>query len=635
MGKQGKRGKERSKDLLKTTDTISILTPTVQKREGCMFILAKCINKQTCLSKISQWVIVSGDREWNRIDFDNMITNLETVVPKHIAITGCYLDSDIALKMGKEFVTTDYEAIGYLRNVSNMISTGEILVCMDDDDYYPPIRVEHAVRSLKKSNKLIAGCSNHIMYDTDLNYVFQFKRFGLNHSINNVLAYKKEYITNGNQYVSTKRYAEEVDFLNNFSSSMIQLEPTKSVVQMCHANNTYNKRHLVVGNAWVEDDKKSLFKISSVPYRYVPLSILDEYKEALGYCCNEVSEYDIVYYTGVGAPNWSPYETALGGSEQAVKHLAESWTKLGYKVAIYGDFTPDVTKTSIENNNGGVYLNYKNFRCSLKYKKLILWRYYGIHPAICWDLKADKIILDIHDNIPFHKSCIENMNKVSSIVLRSKSHLQRMFEIHKHNSEFKNKIVIIPNGVRISKFICPENTSRSPYRFCWCSCYKRGLANILVWIWPIIKKFEPSAEFHVYYGMNSVRDKTFKDYMTKLLSQPGVIDHGRQDVDTIIKEKHTSTFHLYYSKTNCETDCISLRESACAGCVPIISKYSVFEERDGIHLEGDPNNEEDMRKIGLEIIDLMRDHHKVEKIRNSFIGKETSWAQIAQLWETV
>lgn len=632
MGKQGKRVKNRSNEL-KTTDTISILTPTVKKREKCMFILAKCINKQTYISKISQWVIVSGDKEWNAIDFNNMIANLRNIVPKHVVLTGLYLDSESALKMGTQFVTTDYEAIGYLRNVSNMISTSDFLVCMDDDDYYPPIRVEHAVVSLKKSNKLVAGCSNHIMYDTDLNTVFQFKRFHMNHSINNVLAYKREYIVSGNKYVSTKKHAEEVDFLRNYSSSMIQLEPTKSVIQMCHANNTYNKRQLIVGNAWANDEQKKLFKISSVPTRYVPQNILNEYKDALGYRTDETSEYDIVYYTGIGAPNWSPYDTNLGGSEQAVKHLAESWTKLGFKVAVYGNFGPDITKLSIENNSGGIYLDYKDFRCSLKYKTLILWRYYGIHPSICWNLRADKIILDIHDSIPLHKSCIENMDKVSSIVVRSQSHLNKMCEIHKNNSEFKDKFEIIPNGVRVSEFIPSSSVRRAPYRFCWCSCYKRGLENILFWVWPIIKRCEPSAEFHVYYGMNSVKEQDFKDQMTKLLCQPGVVDHGRCSVDSVIKEKHTSTFHLYYSKTNCETDCISLRESACAGCIPIISKYSVFKERSGIHLDGDPYNQNDMQKIGLEIVKLMKDHQNIERIRNSLIGKETSWDDIAKLWK--
>ena len=64
--------------------------------------------------------------------------------------------------------------------------------------------------------------------------------------------------------------------------------------------------------------------------------------------------------------------------------------------------------------------------------------------------------------------------------------------------------------------------------------------------------------------MNMVKDETFKEKMTQLLHQDGVTDHGRQPLDVIVKEKHTSSFHLYFSKTAAETDCISIRESACA-----------------------------------------------------------------------
>ena len=50
------------KKLNALNDKISILTPTVKSRQNCLFILAECIKKQTYLSRISQWVIVSADK---------------------------------------------------------------------------------------------------------------------------------------------------------------------------------------------------------------------------------------------------------------------------------------------------------------------------------------------------------------------------------------------------------------------------------------------------------------------------------------------------------------------------------------------------------------------------------------------
>jgi glycosyltransferase involved in cell wall biosynthesis len=44
--------------------------------------------------------------------------------------------------------------LGDNRNRGNQVVTGDIIVCMDDDDYYPPTRISHAVEELNKSNFL-------------------------------------------------------------------------------------------------------------------------------------------------------------------------------------------------------------------------------------------------------------------------------------------------------------------------------------------------------------------------------------------------------------------------------------------------------------------------------------------------
>ena len=42
--------------------------------------------------------------------------------------------------------------------------------------------------------------------------------------------------------------------------------------------------------------------------------------------------------------------------------------------------------------------------------------------------------------------------------------------------------------------------------------------------------------------MDNVAEEDFKKQMNVLLKQPGVVDHGRQGVDIIIKEKQTASF---------------------------------------------------------------------------------------------
>ena len=50
--------------------------------------------------------------------------------------------------------------LGQKRNIMHEKSKGDIIVYMDDDDYYPPQRVSHAVNMLQTHpNALCAGAS--------------------------------------------------------------------------------------------------------------------------------------------------------------------------------------------------------------------------------------------------------------------------------------------------------------------------------------------------------------------------------------------------------------------------------------------------------------------------------------------
>ena len=304
-------------------------------------------------------------------------------------------------------------------------------------------------------------------------------------------------------------------------------------------------------------------------------------------------------------------------------------------VCVYGDFTNTTIELTAADTSTGNYLNYMDFKCNQQYNILILWRNYGMHPLLTWPVKAKQIIVDVHDIVPLVPSCIENIQKISKFLVKSKFHKKGILHNHKtFNAQLSEKIHIISNGVRVNEFTLTNNIiERDQYRFCWTSCYTRGLYPILLFLWPFIKHYEPKASFHIYYGMDQVADKQFKEEMKQLLNQPGVFDHGRQNLDTIIREKYTSSFHLYFSNTSAETDCIAIRESTCAGCIPILSEYNVFVEREGIHFPGNPENREHMQNIGIQIIELLKNPDKIQSIRNSIMNKEINWENISQKWK--
>ena len=64
--------------------------------------------------------------------------------------------------------------LGEKRNFMHTKTKGEFLIYMDDDDYYPPERVEHAVDTLQKNpSALCAGSSELYIYFKHINQMYQ------------------------------------------------------------------------------------------------------------------------------------------------------------------------------------------------------------------------------------------------------------------------------------------------------------------------------------------------------------------------------------------------------------------------------------------------------------------------------
>ena len=88
--------------------------------------------------------------------------------------------------------------LGAKRNYMHSLCNGSIIVYMDDDDYYPPTRVSHAVNILNLNKKaLCAGSSEIYVYFNNLknnqpSKMVQFGPYGENHSTAGTFAFKKE-----------------------------------------------------------------------------------------------------------------------------------------------------------------------------------------------------------------------------------------------------------------------------------------------------------------------------------------------------------------------------------------------------------------------------------------------------------
>jgi glycosyltransferase involved in cell wall biosynthesis len=218
--------------------TVSIITVTQYSRRECFINLVGLIKEQI-YENIVEWVIVEGSK--NLADAEE---NAEHIAQQ----TGFMHPVNIVyIPFSQEQQEQDPLHLSDLRNLGNNACRGDIIVCMDDDDYYPPTRVSHAVYKLMNSSALIAGCSKAYIYFYITDQLFQFKGFGKTHSTNNCMAYKREYLKNHSHEAGLAK-AEEGSFTNYFSEPMVQLDPHKCIVMSGHYDNTVDKSWMCVGS---------------------------------------------------------------------------------------------------------------------------------------------------------------------------------------------------------------------------------------------------------------------------------------------------------------------------------------------------------------------------------------------------
>jgi hypothetical protein len=613
--------------ITKKRSTVSIITISQLKRFNCLLNLYELIKVQN-YKNIIEWVIVEGSK--NLEDGSTNLNNIKELVETHEKTKK---SNDIIKNLKINYIEYTGKKLSDLRNLGNNTCIGEIIVCMDDDDYYPPERICHSVESLEKSHCLIAGCTDIYLYEYFMGKLYKFKGFNNQHSTNNCMAFKKQYLKN-HKHQDGLDMAEEKSFTNDFSEPMVQLNSKKCVIVSSHDYNTFNKRELCVGGTL--GSNPTLNEVNDHPItNYIPPDIFKRMKDLFYQEIDSI--YDIVYMTGGLCEKWDPKDKSLGGSEQAVVNLCENWVKLGKKVAVYGEILSN--QSDHVNYNGVEYKNWKHFEFNHKFKTVILWRNYGLFSCLPFEVKANNLLWDIHDNFSNQDHSkeiyLKYKHKITKVLLKSNFHKDE-FEKHMGIILNENQYLIIPNGIKVNEFSKNwDNVTRNPFRFCYVSYYVRGLEHILKGIWPTIKKLEPKAELHLYYGLKMFKDDNLINYYKQLIGNTmGVIDHGRQNTDFIVREKYLSSFQLYISNTNSEIDCISIRESLVTGCIPLISDFGVFKEREGIHFQL-VEHESVLISIAKEIVKIIQEQQpQMDVLRNVFKKSHTilSWEDISKKW---
>ena len=216
---------------------VSVCTPTFNRRPFIQMMF-ECFKNQDYPKSAIEWIIV--DDGTDTIEDLIKLSEIENI---------------------KYYRLSKKIPLGEKRNYMHTKCNGSIIVYMDDDDYYPPERISHAVEQLlKNKNALCAGSSEIYIYFKNLekkqdsftgcsspqyeSKMIQCGPYGPNHATAGTFAFRSELLKQ-TKYENKAALAEEKAFLKNYTIPFVQLDPLKTILVFSHVHNTFDKKKML------------------------------------------------------------------------------------------------------------------------------------------------------------------------------------------------------------------------------------------------------------------------------------------------------------------------------------------------------------------------------------------------------
>ena len=239
MGKKTKNDKRTQKKIEKKQmknykPFVSVCTPTFNRRPFIESMI-KCYQHQDYPQDKMEWIIIDDGTD----PIEDLMKDIPGVK---------YFKYDEKMTLGKK------------RNLMHDKSKGEIIVYMDDDDYYPPTRVSHAVTTLlNNKTALCAGSSEIYIWFSHIEKMFQFGPYAPKHATAGTFAFKRE-LLNQTSYDENASLAEEKSFLKNYTIPFVQLNPKHCILVFSHNHNTFDKKNLLENRneKYVKESEKTV-----------------------------------------------------------------------------------------------------------------------------------------------------------------------------------------------------------------------------------------------------------------------------------------------------------------------------------------------------------------------------------------
>ena len=202
---------------------VSVITPTYNRRPFIPYLVKSFLAQDYPKDRL-EWIVV-----------DDGTDKIADLLPKQDNI--------------KYIALADKLTLGAKRNLSHQYATGSIIVYFDDDDYYSPERVSHAVtRLMANPRAMCAGSSALPIFFKDLNAIYILGPYNKNHATAGTFAFRRT-LLNDTCYQDDATFAEEKHFLKNYSVPFVQLDPMKTILVISHKLNTFDKHLCLTPNS--------------------------------------------------------------------------------------------------------------------------------------------------------------------------------------------------------------------------------------------------------------------------------------------------------------------------------------------------------------------------------------------------
>jgi len=198
---------------------VSLCTPTFNRRPFFPYV-AKCIASQDYPKDKIEWIIID--------DGTDLIEDLVKDIP-YVK----YYKYETKMTLGKK------------RNLMHEKCTGDILIYIDDDDFYPDCRISHAVDTLLKNPQaLCAGSSEMFIYFKHIDKMYSFGPYGNQHATAATFAFRRQLLEQ-TSYDEEACVGEERKFLKDYTIPLVQLDSRKTILVFSHIHNSFDKKRIL------------------------------------------------------------------------------------------------------------------------------------------------------------------------------------------------------------------------------------------------------------------------------------------------------------------------------------------------------------------------------------------------------